>query len=92
VSAARHAYGAQGVAVAEERTSVASGMLPLLILVIGLAAATVWFVALPALDKPAEQSCEVVFLRSGTTRCVEKPVPRSRAMVQKSKPSRRVKH
>jgi hypothetical protein len=93
VSAARHAYGAQGVAVAEERTSVASGMLPLLILVIGLAAATVWFVALHALEKPpAEQSCEVVFVRSGTTRCVEKPVPRSRAMVQKSKPSRRAKH
>ena len=33
----------------------------LLVLVLGLAAATVWFVALPALDRaPAGRSCEVV--------------------------------
>jgi len=67
-------------------------VLPLLILVIGLAAATVWFVALPALDKPprAERSCEVFVLKSGSTRCVPK-LAKSRAL-QKTKQSSRPKH
>jgi hypothetical protein len=82
-----------GVAVAEERPSMASGVLPLLILVIGLATATVWFVALPALEKPpAERSCEVVFLRSGSIKCVEGLMPRSRAVPEKPKQSSRSKH
>lgn len=39
-----------GVTVANERDGELSPVLPLLILVIGLAVATLWFVALPALD------------------------------------------
>jgi hypothetical protein len=70
---------------------VASSLLPLLILVVGLAAATVWFVALPALDKPpAKRSCEVFVLKSGSTRCVPEPVPGSRAAPAKS--TTRAKH
>ena len=67
-------------------------MLPLLILVIGLAAATIWFVALPALDKApsVERACEVFVLKSGSTRCVHKPMPGSKAAHQKtaSRPKR----
>lgn len=68
-------------------------MLPLLVLVIGLAVATIWFVALPALDKPAraERSCEVFVLASGSTRCVPQGKPGSRAVNQKPKPSGRAK-
>ena len=47
------------------------GVVALLLLVLGLAAATVWFVALPALDQaPAGRSCEVVILKSGAPDCV----------------------
>ena len=43
----------------------------LLVLVLGLAAATVWFVALPALETaPAGRSCEVVITQSGAPDCV----------------------
>jgi hypothetical protein len=95
VSAARHAYGVAGVAVANERPSVTAGnVLPLMILVIGLAVATIWFVALPALDKPprAGRSCEVFVLESGSTRCVPNPMPGSSVVPQKPKPSSRAKH
>lgn len=54
---------------------------PLMILVLVLAVATVWFVALPALDEPPPgRTCEVVFLKGGTTRCIEPPVPGMRAV------------
>ena len=79
VSAARHAYGVAGVEVDDERPSALRSvlqLLPLLTLVVALAAATVWFVALPALaGPPAERSCEVVFLKSGKTKCVAQPKP-----------------
>lgn len=81
MSAARHAYGPPGVvSAADETPRVASTVLPLLLLVLGLAAATIWFVALPALDKPqrAERSCEVFVLESGSTRCVPTPKPGAR--------------
>ena len=73
MSAARQAVlGASGGAVARERGP--SPVIPLLIMVLGLATATIWFVALPALATPAPgRSCEVVFRKDGTTRCVEKP-------------------
>ncbi len=52
-------------------------VLALLVLVLGLAAATVWFVALPALDRtPVERTCEVVILKSGAPDCVS-DVPRA---------------
>src|SRR4029450_7303800 len=70
VSAAGPAYGLPDPAAngnSTEHSRVASSVLPLLILVVGLAVATVWFVALPALDKPpAKASCEVVVLKSGS--------------------------
>jgi 4-amino-4-deoxy-L-arabinose transferase-like glycosyltransferase len=45
-----------GVPVANERDGEPSPVLPLLILVIGLAFATLWFVALPALDTGTDRS------------------------------------
>jgi hypothetical protein len=94
VSAARHTYGLPGVAVADERPRAPSNVLPLMILVIGLAVATTWFVALPALDKPAraERSCEVFVLKSGSIKCVPKPMHGSRAVRQKPKRSSGAKH
>ena len=67
--------------VLSERPQVSepSPVVPLLVLVLALAVATMWFVVLPALDKPAGRTCEVVFLTGGTTRCIEPPVPGMRA-------------
>jgi hypothetical protein len=94
VSAAGPAYGLPDPAANEnsnENSSVASSVLPLLILVIGLAVATVWFVALPAFDPPrAKPSCEVVVLKSGSPACVPEPMPGSQAAPHKS--SSRAKH
>ena len=88
MSAARHvhAYGLPEVAVASKRSGEPSSVLPLLMIVIGLAAATIWFVALPVLHKPASvgRSCEVYVLPSGTTKCVPYPKPGSWAAHQKS--------
>ena len=88
MSAARHvyAYGVPEVAVASERSGEPSSVLPLLIMVIGLAAATIWFVALPVFHTPASvgRSCEVYVLPSGTTKCVPYPKPGSWAAHQKS--------
>lgn len=86
--AARHVHG--GAIVVEARTGEPSPLLPLLVLVIGLAAATVWFVGLAALEKPAPgRSCEVFVLRSGATKCV--PKPGARAVAKKQKPAGRAK-
>ena len=73
---------------------MASTVLPLMVLFIGLAVATMWFVALPALDKTprAERSCDVVFLKSGAPACVAQPTPASRAVPQEPKRSSRAKH
>ena len=93
MSAARqaHAYGLPEVAVASARSSEPSSVLPLLILVIGLAAAIIWYVALPVLHKASEgRSCEVYVMPSGTTKCVPYPKPGSWAAHQKS--LRRAKH
>lgn len=75
MSAARPVYGVADISAASERSRLDSAVLPLLALVLGLAAATVWFVALPVLDGPpprAERSCEVVVLEPGSTKCVAK--------------------
>ncbi len=87
-----HAYGLPDVAVASERSGGPSSVLPLLIIVIGLAAATIWFVALPVFHEPASvgRSCEVYVLPSGTTKCVPYGKPGSWAPHQKS--LRRAKH
>ena len=81
---------ASDVAVANERTSAVGSVapaakerspaLPLLVLVVGLAAAAIWFVALPQLNKPVpvQRGCEVIVLESGKTRCVANPKTGSR--------------
>lgn len=86
-------YGLPDPAVANERPRLATGVLPLLLLVIGLAGATIWYVALPALDRqsPPQRSCEVILLKSGSTRCVRNPTRGSQAEPQKGKPSHRAK-
>ena len=88
MSAARHvhAYGLPEVAAASGRSGEPSSVLPLLIIVIGLAAATIWYVVVPVLHKPASvgRSCEVYVLPSGTTKCVPYPKPTSWAAHQKS--------
>lgn len=68
-------YGLPEAVVETEEPRAPSAALPLLLLVVALAAATVWFVALPALDRSSQpaRSCEVVVLRSGTTKCVRDP-------------------
>jgi hypothetical protein len=68
-------------------------VLPLLILVLGLAVAAVWFVALPAFDHQhrTERSCEVVVLRSGSSACVRDPTRGSRAVRHKPNHSGRAK-
>lgn len=85
--AAKHAraYGLPEVAVAGTPREP-SGLLPLLILVIGLAAATIWYVALPVLQTPASmrRSCEVYVMPSGTTRCAPYWTPESAAAKQRS--------
>ena len=85
MSAAGQVHVASDVAVANERTSAVGSVapaakerspaLPLLVLVVGLAAAAIWFVALPQLNKPApvQRGCEVIVLKSGKTRCVANP-------------------
>jgi hypothetical protein len=90
-AAARPAHGFAEVA-ASPRSSGPSNAILLLVLVIGLAAATVWFVALPLLDRPAEtkRSCEVFVLKSGATKCVR--TPGSTAAAKKAKPAKHAKH
>jgi hypothetical protein len=62
----------------DDNGATRSGMYLLFALVIALAVATLWYVALPALDqKPdAARSCEVVILPSGSPSCVD---PQERA-------------
>ena len=86
MSAARQAVlGASRGAVAREAERGPSPVVPLLIMVLGLAVAAIWFVALPALDTPPPgRKCEVVFRKDGTTKCVEKPA----GAAKKHKPSR----
>jgi hypothetical protein len=86
MSAARQAVlGASGGAVERRPERGPSPVIPLLIMVLGLAIATIWFVALPALETPPPgRTCEVVFRKDGTTKCVEKPT----RTAKKHKPSR----
>jgi hypothetical protein len=59
----------------ESPRSFAREVLPLLMLFVGLAIATMWFVALPALEPaPADDSCKRVIVKSGSGRCVAEPL------------------
>jgi hypothetical protein len=86
VSAAPDAYGLPDHAAANEGSGVASGALPLRFCVLLLAAATIWFVARPALDRPprVQRTCEVYVVKSGT-KCVPTPSLASASAPQKGK-------
>lgn len=86
------AYGVPEARV-DERSRASTGVLPLLLLVVGLAVATVWYVGMPALEATprAERSCEVIVLRSGTTKCVSDPTRGTRA-AHRAATGRRAKH
>ena len=71
--AAKPVYGVLAVDSANERTEESRTVVALLLLVTGLAAATMWFVALPLFDTPngAPQACEsFVLTDDGVIRCV----------------------
>lgn len=74
------AYGSPDVAVGRDGVDP-SPVVPLLLVVIALAAATIWFVWLPLVDRSANtrRSCEVYVLPSGTTKCVPYWTPESTA-------------
>lgn len=90
----RPAYGLPGVDNASDEGAhgAPSGAIPLLILVILLTVATAWFVGRPMLENRSQpqRTCEVIVLKSGTTRCVHEPARASRAAHVKS--TSRAKH
>jgi hypothetical protein len=92
VSAAPDTYGLADPAAADERSGPPSGALPLLICVLVLAAATIWFVARPVLDRAprAQRTCEVFVVKSGT-KCIPTPSLASKPAPQKPKASRPAK-
>jgi hypothetical protein len=71
------AYGLPEATLGNEHSGTPSPLIPLLLLCIALAAAAIWFVALPAFAKPAQaaRTCEVIVLKSGTTKCVHERGP-----------------
>jgi len=75
----RPVYGLPEGTAPSDLSRAPSPLLPLLLLFVVLAAASVWFVALPAFAKPvrAERSCEVIVLATGTTTCVRNPTHRA---------------
>jgi hypothetical protein len=80
-------YGVLDVDSARERTEESRTVVALMLLVTGLAAATIWFVALPVLDRPsgAPQACEsFVLTDDGVIRCV----PESTLGTATSRPQR----
>ena len=77
VSEIRPVYGLPGEDAGDEQEDVARRVLPvpLLILCVGLAVATIWFVGRPALDEspPAAPPCaKVVVSESGAARCADR--------------------
>lgn len=76
MSAVEPIYGVREPSSGHEPSrSFAREVLPLLLLFVGLAIATMWFVALPALEPaPADASCKRVIVKSGSGRCVAEPL------------------
>lgn len=63
-----------------------SAVLPLLVLVLVLAIAAVWFVGLPAIGSTSQpaRTCEVIVTKSGAPRCVADPTRGSQTAAQKA--------
>ena len=80
------ADGVSEIAVGSQEFEGPSPVVPLLMVVIGLAAAAIWFVWLPLIQEPtnAARSCEVYVLPSGHTKCVPYGKPGSWAAHQES--------
>ena len=84
MSEIRPVYGLHSEDAGDEQEDVARRALPvpLLLLFVGLAVATIWFVARPALDEspPAAPPCaKVVVAESGAARCADRATPGSPA-------------
>jgi hypothetical protein len=79
VPAAKPLYGVLNVSVRNQRSDAEGRtVIALVFLVTGLAAATIWFVALPLFDTPhrAPQDCEAfVLTKSGVTKCIPEALP-----------------
>ena len=78
VPAAKPLYGVLNFDGSAVRSEEARKLIALLVLVAGLAAATISFVVLPMFDRPsgAPQACEMfVLTKSGVTRCVPETPP-----------------
>ena len=77
MSEIRPVYGLPGEDAGDEQEDVARRVLPvpLLILVVGLAVAAIWFVARPALDEspPAAPPCEKVVVSGVRLRAMCRP-------------------
>lgn len=85
----RLAYGLPEDIVDAPGPKAPSALIPLLLLVLGLAAAMAWYVVLPAFSSsPArvERACEVYVLTSGKTKCV--PLRASAAKAPQPAPKR----
>jgi hypothetical protein len=92
VSAARPVYGMPEDADLDDTSRGVGGVFLLFFLVIGLTVVTMWYAILPALHTAptAQRTCEVVVLKSGSTKCVATPTRASQAATHKS--SGRAKH
>jgi hypothetical protein len=79
VPAAKPLYGVLNVSVRNQRSDAEAGtVIALVFLVTALAAATIWFVALPLFDRPhrAPQDCRAfVLTKSGVTKCIPEATP-----------------
>jgi hypothetical protein len=72
-------YAAPDVAATHDEPGPNRALLPLLVVFVGLALATVWLVVLPALHTPKAKSparpcASFIVSKSGSARCVDAPV------------------
>ena len=76
VPATKLAYGVMAVDASNDRSDEARTVIALLVLVVALAATTVWVVALPLFQTShrTAETCEMfVLTRAGVTKCVPEP-------------------
>jgi hypothetical protein len=68
-------YGAVNVDVGRARSDDSSTVIALLVLVIGLAAATIAFVAVPLVDEPRSttEACGMLVVTNAGSTCISEP-------------------